>query len=120
MTIGSRQYTVEIAADDPAREKGLMYRDSMPADWGMIFVFPDEAERNFWMKNTRIPLDIVFVDSHGKVVSVKTMKPYDLSGTSSVEPAMYAIELNAGQAGVSGVKAGDVLVIPEPARKTDR
>lgn len=120
MKVGTKTYTIEIAADDAARQRGLMMRDSIPKNWGMIFVFPDEAERGFWMKNTRIPLDIIYVDAAGKVVSIHTMKPYDLESTVSAGPAKYAIELNAGQAAEAGVKPGDQLDIPGPARTTDR
>lgn len=115
MKIGSRTYGLEVAGDSFTRERGLMERDSMPADRGMIFVFEGEADRGFWMKNTRIPLDILFVDSNGKVVSIHTMKPYDQRTTNSDGPAKYAIELNAGAANENGVKAGDKLVIPSGA-----
>src|SRR3954466_2735649 len=77
--LGGKTFPLEVADTDANRQYGLMRRDSMPADHGMIFVFGDERERGFWMKNTRIPLDIVYVNAAGKVVSVKQMKPYDLS-----------------------------------------
>ncbi len=70
MKLGSKQFTLEIANSEETRETGLMYRDSMPADHGMIFVFQSPQFVNFYMKNTRIPLDIVFVDPNGVVVSV--------------------------------------------------
>jgi uncharacterized membrane protein (UPF0127 family) len=115
MHIGSRTYQLEIAADDFSREHGLMQRDSMPADHGMIFVFAEEKPLNFWMENTRIPLDILFLDSAGKVVSVHTMKPYDRSLTPSEAPARYAIELNAGAIADDGAKVGEALNIPPAA-----
>lgn len=118
MKLGSAEYTVEIAATESTREHGLMQRDSMPDHWGMIFVFSDEEPRSFWMKNTRIPLDIVFIDAGGRVVSVHTMKPYDLSNTDSNGPAKYAVELNAGQADKCGIKAGDGVAIPAEAKDT--
>ena len=93
-----------------------MRRDSMPADHGMIFVFSREAPLAFWMSNTRIPLDILFIDGQGKVVSSKSMKPFDLRTTPSDAPAKYAIELNAGAAESSGVSVGDQLNIPLPAQ----
>jgi hypothetical protein len=90
----------------------------MPADHGMIFVFSDDQVRQFWMKNTRFPLDILFLDSAGKVVSVHQMQAYDLKETSSDFPARYALELNTGAAAESGVKVGDILDIPPPARSS--
>jgi uncharacterized membrane protein (UPF0127 family) len=110
--IGSRTFTLEIAADEYTRERGLMERDSMPADHGMIFVFSSDTTEGFWMKNTHIPLDILFVDAGGKVVSVHTMKPFDMHTTESDGTYRYAIELNAGAAADAGVKAGDTLSIP--------
>jgi len=113
MKIGNANFILEIAADQASQERGLMYRTLMPADHGMIFVFPTEAMQSFWMENTLIPLDIIFLDATGRVVSVQTMKPKDLNTTSSIEPSKYAIEINAGAAAASGVKVGDVLVVPE-------
>lgn len=114
--IGSRTYKLEVAVSEAAQEKGLMQRDALAADRGMIFVFPGDAIREFWMKNTRIPLDIIFLNSGGKVVWVESMKPYDLHTTSSIYPAQYAIELNAGQAKACGIKPGDQITLPPEAR----
>ena len=87
MQIGNRTFHIEIATTIEARMTGLMKRDSMPDDHGMIFVFDTDVEHGFYMKNTRFPLDIVFVDSTGVVVSeVKHMKPYDESSTYSDKP----------------------------------
>jgi len=120
MTIGSKNFTLEVADTDPAREHGLMKRDAMPADHGMIFVFDADAERSFWMKNTRIPLDIIYVNSAGRVVSIAAMQPYDWSAVPSKGPAKYAIELNQGVAAQTGVRPGDVLTIPPDAREPKR
>ena len=84
----------------------------------MLFVFPDEAPRSFWMRNTLIPLDIVYLDAAGKVVSISRMKPLDETGVPSLGPAKYAIEMNKGAAARSGVKVGDVLTIPANARES--
>lgn len=120
MKIGKRTFTLEIANTPAARERGLMFRQSMPEDHGMIFVFPDQAVRRFWMRNTRIPLDIIFVNSDQTIVAIEPMKPFDESGTSSRRPAKYAIELNRGMAEKAGVKVGDQLEIPSAARETER
>ena len=116
MQIGNQPFTLEVAATPKAQQLGLMHRESMPADRGMIFVFPDERPLSFWMKNTLIPLDIVYLDKDGKVVSVRQMKALDESSVPSGAPAMYAIELNQGAAARAGVKEGDTLEIPAGAR----
>src|ERR1700722_9265057 len=74
MHLGSQEYTVEVAASDAAREKGLMDRDWMPDNYGMIFVFNQDQPLEFYMKNTHIPLDIVFLDHAGRVVSIHSMQ----------------------------------------------
>jgi len=115
MQIGSGTYSLEIAATTDAQEYGLMNRDSMPRDHGMIFVFDSEQPLNFYMKNTRFDLDIVFLDAAGRVVSIHTMKALDLTTVPSGAPAKYAIEINAGEAAACGVKVGDRLLIPRAA-----
>ena len=112
MQIGNDRFTLEVADDDASRETGLMNRDSMAARHGMLFVFDHADVVGFWMKNTRIPLDIVFINEFGRVVAVKTMQPFDLRSVSSEQPAMYAIELNAGAAREVNGKVNDVLTIP--------
>lgn len=116
MRIGSAQYTVEVAATDATREHGLMQRDAMPANWGMIFVFAEDTADGFWMHNTRIPLDIVFVEVGGRVVGVRTMKPYDETPVKPDYPYRWAIELNKGQIEKSGIKEGDRVEIPPEAK----
>ena len=116
MRLGEKEFTLEVAATPESRERGLMRRDSMPADHGMIFVFDDALPLTFHMKNTRIPLDIVFLDEQGKVVSIKQMRPYDESTTPSDAPAKWAIELNQGAAEKAGLKVGEVVAIPPAAR----
>ncbi|HWP40546.1 MAG TPA: DUF192 domain-containing protein [Tepidisphaeraceae bacterium] len=113
LTLGNRTFTLEVANTDQTRQIGLMHRDSMPRDHGMLFVFADEQRRAFWMKNTRIPLDIIYLDAAGRIVAIKPMQPYDLSSVSSDRPAKYAIELNQGMAAEAGLKAGDVVTIPD-------
>ncbi len=112
MVIGNRTYTLEIAADPPRRQIGLMQRESMPENHGMIFIFPDEQPRSFWMKNTLIPLDILFLNTQGDIVSIGFMEPHTGRADSGA-PARYAIELNAGQAKQAGVAPGDRLTLPE-------
>jgi uncharacterized membrane protein (UPF0127 family) len=120
LTLGGRPFRIQVADSEGEHQIGLMYRDSMPADHGMIFIFPDERLREFWMKNTRIPLDIIYLDRRGQIVSIKQMKPYDLTGVPSDRPARFAIELNQGIARQINLKVGDRIEIPahltEPTR----
>jgi len=103
---------VEIAADDATREHGLMDRTSMPADHGMLFVFPDSQPRTFWMKNTLIPLDMLFFDADRRLVSIQAnaqpCKAASCALFPSNAPARYVLELNAGTAAKLGVHEGDV------------
>jgi uncharacterized protein len=113
MQIGTGSFILEVAANEPARRQGLMNRDSMPPDHGMLFVFPEELPLSFWMKNTRIPLDILYIDASGYIVSIKKMKPHDLTSIPSDAPAKYAIELNAGTATRVNIKVGNQIVLPQ-------
>jgi uncharacterized membrane protein (UPF0127 family) len=120
MKIADRTFDLEVARTSEQQATGLMKRDSMPENHGMIFVFEDEHMLEFWMKDTRIPLDIIYLDGQAKVVWVQTMQPYDQSTVSSQVPAQYAIELNAGLVKKLGIKTGDVLDIPPAARSPNR
>ena len=117
MRIGSGTFKLEMAKTEAETRRGLMYRESMPADHGMIFTFSGERTIGFWMKNTKIPLDIIYVDAAGRVVSTHKMHPYDEQSVYPDGRYKYAIELNQGTVEKVGVKAGDVLVIPEAARE---
>ncbi len=95
----STQVTLDIEIANTAYEieTGLMYRDSMQTNQGMLFVFDDVAPRNFYMKNTKMPLDLIFIDANKKIVSFqKNAKPFDESSLPSVLPAKYVLEINAG------------------------
>ena len=113
--LNGHSYTIEIAADDASRAHGLMDRTEMAADHGMLFVFDDDAMRAFWMKNTKIPLDMLFFDADRRLVSVQhDVPPCEADpcpAYSSGAPARYVLELNAGQARKLGVSPGDELTI---------
>jgi uncharacterized protein len=119
MQMGSRTFTLEVANNEPSRETGLMRRDKMPAEHGMIFVFDTPSNVGFYMKNTRIPLDIVFIDAGGRVISIKQMKAYDLTTVYADGPAKWAVELNKDAAAGAGLKVGDKLEIPQSARAAE-
>lgn len=105
--VGGVPITVEIADTPALRERGLMYRDSLPPNHGMLFVYPDEEIRSFWMRNTRIPLDIAFLDRNGTVVNVERMEAQTDENTLSAAPAMYALEMAAGWFAEHDVGPGD-------------
>jgi uncharacterized protein len=101
--LAGKRYTVEVASDDASRARGLMFRDSMPADAGMLFIHEREEPLAYWMKNTRIPLDILYFDSQRRLVAQQRDVPPCSAGNAcpsypSRAPALYVLELNAGQA----------------------
>ena len=96
VSVGGHSVQIEVAADPESRALGLMNRDSMPVDHGMLFVYPDEAPRSFWMKNTWIPLSIAYADKTGKIVKIANMTPYQERPVPSLYPAKYALEVNQG------------------------
>ena len=112
MKIGRETFILEIADTPKLRETGLMHRKSMAPDHGMLFVFEHRQFLGFWMRNTLIPLDILYVDSDGRVATIRQMKPLDETSIASREPVLYAIELNEGTAARAGVKEGDLLQLP--------
>ena len=108
-----KRFTVEVAESQEKQALGLMFRESMPDDHGMVFIFPAEGMRSFWMKNTKIPLDIFYFDEDLKLVNVSENTPPCRSsrcpGYPSTGPAKYVLELNAGKAAELGAKPGDEL-----------
>jgi len=113
--LGGKTFTVEIADTSEKQALGLMFRDSMPDDQGMLFIFPIEAPRSFWMKNTRIPLDIMYFDKDYRLVSISADTPpcrvSRCPSFPSIAPAQYVLELNAGKAAELGVGLGDRLTV---------
>jgi uncharacterized protein len=105
---------VEIA-DDPWEEaRGLMYRTALGEDRGMLFIFSDEQELSFWMRNTLIPLSVAYIDSGGRITDILDMKPLDDKPPHYVssEPAQYALEVNQGFFDDRSVKVGDHAELP--------
>lgn len=110
-----QRFTVELAETREEQARGLMFRDELPEDHGMLFIFPSAASRSFWMKNTRIPLDILYFDDELRLVSVvHSAAPcavHACPGYPSQGPARYVLEINGGLARRLGVERGDVLVL---------
>ncbi len=101
---------VEFAEDDYERETGLMHRSSMKPLQGMLFIQDVERIQNFYMKNTLIPLDLIFIDSNKKVVSfAENAKPLDLTSLSSQVPAKYVLEINGGLSEEWVIEIGDTV-----------
>ena len=101
--LAGQRYTVEVADDDAERARGLMFRDELPAHRGMLFIHEREEPQAYWMKNTHIPLDILFFDDARRLVTQQRDVPPCSLGDAcppypSDEPARYVLELNAGEA----------------------
>lgn len=102
---------IEIAESDYEIETGLMYREKMETDQAMLFIFPDVAFHSFYMKNTLIPLDIIFIDDGLNIVNIKqNASPLDESGIPSGLPVQYVLEVNAGLSDSWGLQLGDRIV----------
>lgn len=114
--LGNKRFKVEIADDDAERARGLMFRDTMEADRGMLFVHDSEEPQAYWMKNTHIPLDILYFDQNRKLVAQQRNVPPCSAGDlcpsyPSEVPAKYVLELNAGNADAMKLQAGAVLTV---------
>jgi uncharacterized protein len=113
VVLNGERFTVELADTQEKQALGLMFRDSMADNHGMLFLFPGEARRSFWMKNTRIPLDIFYFDANLRLVSVaenaQPCRSQRCPAYPSEGPAKFVLELNAGKAAELGVRPGDAL-----------
>ncbi len=105
-----KKVDVEIAETDNARHLGLMYREGMSEEQGMLFIFPVEEYQSFYMKNTVLPLDIIFVNSKKKIVKIhKNTEPFSEKSLPSNSPALYVVEVNAGFTDKFRIKEGDIV-----------
>ncbi len=101
---------IEIAETEAARTQGLMGRTSIAENEGMLFIFPEEEERSFWMANTPLPLDIIFVNSAFTIVKIHMRTtPYSEESLPSEKPAKYVVEVNAGFCNKFGIQEGQTL-----------
>jgi uncharacterized membrane protein (UPF0127 family) len=106
-------FSVEIADNEDTREQGLMCRPQLAADQGMLFEFQNVAERSFWMQNTLIGLDIIYIAPDGRIVSIqKNAKPLDRTPLPSYGAASGVLEVQAGLSDKLGLKAGDIVIHP--------
>ena len=106
-------FTVKVAETEIQRRHGLMFVSHLPERHGMLFVFENEAPRQFWMKNTQIPLDMLFFDSAGRLVNmIHAAVPFSLTRRNSTGPARYVLELNGGAAAKFDVQPDAQLLLP--------
>lgn len=119
LLVNGRSIRAECARGRDEQERGLMYRRSLGEDEGMLFIYDSPRILSFWMKNTRVPLSIAFLDGSGKIVQIERMQPYDGSTLhTSSQPVRFALEMNQGWFERNGVGVGDVIEIPNSKPKT--
>ena len=110
---GAHAFDVWIADNEDRQRQGLMYVRDLPASQGMLFVNPEPRQSSFWMKNTYIPLDMLFIDARGKIVAIfADRKPLSLTPVGPSAPVLAILELRGGEAAARGIRKGDRVVHP--------
>jgi uncharacterized protein len=109
LTAGMHVVKAEVAARDQDRQQGLMFREKMGSNEGMLFVFEQPQKVCMWMKNTLLPLSVAFLDEKGRIINIEDMKPQTLESHCAAKPARYALEMNEGWFRQKNIKAGIVL-----------
>ena len=112
LIIGNETLSVEIASTPEERARGLMYRDSLGSEEGMLFVFPSEEKAAFWMKNTPLPLSIAFIDRDGIITEIQDMGPFDTTMHISKKRVKYALEVKQGWFRERGIEPGQKVILP--------
>ena len=106
---GSQTIQAEVAATDESRQRGLMFREKMGRNEGMLFVFPQIAYHAMWMRNTPLPLAVAFLDDRGKILSIHEMQPFTEQSHQAAGPARFALEMHAGWFSANRLVAGDMI-----------
>jgi uncharacterized membrane protein (UPF0127 family) len=107
LTAGIHLITAEVAQDNASRMRGLMFREQLPPNGGMLFVFESKGVQCMWMRNTLIPLSVAFIEDDGTIVNIEDMKPLDeMTQHCSKKPVRYALEMSKGWFAQRGIKAG--------------
>ncbi|KAB2923854.1 MAG: DUF192 domain-containing protein [Dechloromonas sp.] len=109
LTAGFHRIEAEVAATDQNRQSGLMHRQSMPPQRGMLFVFTQENTHCMWMRNTLLPLSVAFIDADGAIINIEDMQPQTEDNHCARRPARYALEMNRGWFTQRGIAAGAKL-----------
>lgn len=112
ISVAGIELNAELAITFEERILGLMYRDRLGDNEGMLFVFPEEDILSFWMKNTGIPLSIAFIKADGRITQIESMEPYSLDNHVSKEKVKYALEMKEGWFQAHNIKEGDIVKIP--------
>lgn len=120
-TKGPQRFRVELADNDQSRARGMMFRASMAPDTGMLFDFKQEQMASFWMRNTLLPLDMLFIKADGTILNIHQRAiPHDETGINSDGPVRAVLEVNGGTASRLGIRAGDKVehaIFGTPPRK---
>lgn len=109
LPVGGHTFQVEIADTAESRRQGLMFREDLAPDEGMLFIFPDSQIRSFWMKDTPLPLSIAYISARGRILEIRSMVPYSEEPVRSRFPARYALEVNRDRFEEVGVSEGDEI-----------
>ena len=105
--INNSSLKVRFVKTKQEQKQGLMGIDLLPKDQGMLFCYPEEQKMSFWMKDTKIPLSLAFIDKNKKIIAIEDMKPLDTNGTKFNDKAKWALEVNQGWFKENGIKLGD-------------
>jgi uncharacterized membrane protein (UPF0127 family) len=108
---GRHHFAVELALTPGQQAQGLMFRESLAPDAGMLFIFPQARQASFWMKNTLIPLDMIFIGADGRIVNIaRRTKPLSTDSVPSEGQVLAVLEVNAGLSDLLGIRPGDLVV----------
>jgi hypothetical protein len=115
LTAGIHLITAEVAANDPARARGLMFRERLEPNHGMLFLFDTKTVQCMWMRNTLIPLSVAFIEDDGSIVNIEDMQPKTESSHCAKRPVRFALEMEQGWFAKRGIKPGAKLAgLPAP------
>ncbi|GAC13148.1 DUF192 domain-containing protein [Aliiglaciecola lipolytica] len=114
VSVDNIKLDVEYAHTFEQRATGLMYRESLCANCGMLFKYTKPRKASMWMKNTYIPLDVAFIDKQGKITDIRAMQPHDLTSIGSSTDVLYALEMNLGWFAKHNIKVGQSVEIQIP------
>ncbi len=112
LIVKGKKIHVDVVRSEEEKARGLMFREKLGKNEGMIFVYEGEELLSFWMKNTPLPLSIAFIDKKGEIVDIQDMKPFSLNPHISAYPAQYALEVNQGWFRQNSIGIGDVVKFP--------